>query len=135
MEKYTDEQYLNATAAVKLVADYEESEAGGITPNEFRIINHYENLLNDRPAVDAEKIEKTAYDLSDFAHQLDFIQNYLSLLSALYKNKHANSDLAYLHIALFEDGALQNFDRMLKNGSEFLDRSCNALLSEIGGEE
>lgn len=135
MTQYTDEQFLNATTAVKLVTGYEENEAGGLTPNEFKIINHYENLLNDRLAVSVKTIEKTAYDISDFARQLDFIQNYLSLLSALYENKHKNSDLAYLHIALFEDGALINFDRMLKNGSKLLDRSCNALLSVIDGEE
>lgn len=134
MKQYTDEQYLNATTAVKLVVDYEENEAGGITPNEFRIINHYENLLNDRPATDIEAIKGIAYDIADFTHQLEFIRNYFSVLSLNYRHRHDEKGLASLHMSLYRDEALQNIDRILLKGSELLNKNCDDLLTAAGEE-
>ncbi|MBL1223716.1 hypothetical protein [Enterococcus sp. BWR-S5] len=134
MKQYTDEQFLNATAAVKQVEGYKESEAGGITPNEFAIINHYEHLLNERPTADSEAIKDIAYDISDFTYQLEFIRNYFSVLASNYKNNHDEISLARLHMTLYEDGALQNIDKVLLKGTEVLNKNSDDLLSTVGEE-
>ena len=134
METEKNQQLFDAAASVKLIEGYKENKGSGITPNELRIIKHYETLLGSRPAVDAEKIKEVAYDLADFAHQLGFIRNYFDLISLIHRNARDYDNLIGLHLSLFNDKGLQNFDEMLKKGSELLNRNCDDLLSAAGEE-
>ncbi|WP_086351154.1 hypothetical protein [Candidatus Enterococcus clewellii] len=82
-------------------------------------------------AVETEKIKKVAYELADQASRLDFIKNYLDLLSARDSSKMDHDSLISLHISLFSEGAMQNMAEMLDKISRSMDASASFLLDVI----
>lgn len=85
-------------------------------------------------AVETKKIKKVAYELADQVSQLDFIKNYLDLLSARDNGKMDHDSLISLHISLFSEGAMQNMAEMLDKISRSMDEYANSLLDAIGDE-
>lgn len=131
--KYSEELHRKSREVVNEIKEY-EGGAEDLTMNEMAIINHYENLLNDRPAVDTGAIERTARKLDGVTYQLEFIRNYFDLLATVFRKKHDHDSLVSLHMAFFANGTLQNMDKIIEKSAEVIDKGSVDLLIAIGEE-
>lgn len=118
----------------------------GITPNEFLLIDHYEQRLADmklsyaddtqKRKVQVETCKDQGSKIVDLKHEIDLIVNFVDTVNLVSVTKRNDEALYTLHKILICDGGLENISRTLKAKLDDLEEMACTLfdIDEDGTE-
>ena len=70
---------------------------------------------NEQVLVDKSELDSMAREIDALTNGMEFMRSYLSLLSVKHRRQMDHESLMFLHISLFNDGALDQIDYTLED--------------------